>query len=182
MLTPLAEATARLEEALHSMHGSRAFLDRAAKLVGRLCASPDLFPATLFVPLSAEEPTVYPLRRAEDESLLMVVYVWPRGVRGAPHEHGTWSILGGVYGHGQHRQYSLGTPDLTIDHEESLRPGVTCALSAEGIHSIGNLGEDPFVCFGVYGRDLAELERRQFDLKTGAVEWLLPTPRLVTLW
>ncbi len=118
----------------------------------------------------------YALHRSE--GLFVSAVVWGPGEQIGPHDHRTWGMIG-VLGNGieetRYRRVDDGSRDgyarLVRDRVATVLPGEVSLLTPEidEIHGMDNSSDRPTVEIHVYGKDLVGLERRRFDLETGAV-------------
>ena len=154
-------------------------LDQGSTLLERLIGNPDCIPPEYKVPSGGgKHPNrgSYLLHRSPE--LLVTTVVWGPGDHVGPHDHHTWGMIG-VLENELHevrfRRLDDGSrPDfsrLEKDRQAVSKQGEVSLLipDVDEIHQIDNPDYRPTVEIHVYGRDLATINRCQFDLETGAV-------------
>lgn len=118
----------------------------------------------------------YVLHRGKD--LFITSAVWGPGDGVPPHDHRTWGMIG-VMENGiqetRFRRLDDGKRDGYAKLEKSgvklVKPGEVSVLvpDEDEIHEMNNFSDRATVEVHVYGRDLAGLERHNYDLATGKV-------------
>ena len=112
--------------------------------------------------------TIY--HAAPDDSLIVETVAWLPGRHVAPHNHKTWGVVVGLDGAERNVGWrrrddgaTAGHADLVVDRETIVRRGDCIALMPEDIHSVHNDGRETSLSLHVYGRNLATVNRQQFD-------------------
>ena len=96
------------------------------------------------------------LYREYDFPLTLQMVAWLPGHRSTIHNHGTWGLVALVGGQERNRLWQR-QPDAAHPHriepvhELILNPGDVVALTANAIHSVEPLGDEPTISFNLYG-------------------------------
>lgn len=105
------------------------------------------------------------------------------GSASAPHDHGTWSVLGCFLGSEEswhHRRTNSGLADFGTG---VLRAGEAHALPADAVHSVMNRWDTPNGVVHVYAGNFLALDRTIWDPVSlaahpaGMTEMVAPSPR-----
>ena len=169
-----------ITEELKAEADDEKILDRGSALLERLIRNPQCIPPDYRVPSGTgrnHNHGSYLLHRSPD-GLLITVQVWGPGDHVGPHDHHTWGMIGvmdNVLQETRFRRLDDGSrPEyahLEKDRMFYSRPGEVSLLipGKDEIHQLDNPEDRPTVEIHVYGMDLAQIDRCQFDLETGGV-------------
>ncbi|MGB3310257.1 MAG: cupin [Nodosilinea sp.] len=96
------------------------------------------------------------LYREHEFPLAVQMVSWQPGQTSPIHNHGTWGIVALVSGQERNRLWRRAPQPDHPDHLEPiddiiLNPGDVVALTADAIHSVEALGDEPAVSFNLYG-------------------------------
>jgi predicted metal-dependent enzyme (double-stranded beta helix superfamily) len=110
------------------------------------------------------------LYREHEFPLTVQMVGWLPGRTSTIHNHGSWGIVALVGGQERNRLWRRDPqpdqPDrLELVDEVILNPGDVVALTANAIHSVEALGNEPTVSFNLYGVTNFN-DRYEFDLET----------------
>lgn len=119
----------------------------------------------------AEQGMGISIYHAEPDNTLMVSTVaWLPGRAVAPHNHKTWGVVVGLDGEERNTGWRRrddgsrpGHADLVMDRETVVRRGDCIGLLPEDIHGVSNDGAETSISLHIYGRNLASVNRQQFD-------------------
>jgi predicted metal-dependent enzyme (double-stranded beta helix superfamily) len=100
--------------------------------------------------------SVHFLYREFDFPLTIQMVAWLPGHRSSIHNHGTWGIVALVGGQERNRLWQrrpnpTHTHHIEPVHDLILNPGDVIALTANAIHSVEPLGDEPTISFNLYG-------------------------------
>ena len=108
-----------------------------------------------------------------DEDLMIAVFCWGIDGYSPIHNHLTWGVVGLIIGKEQSTHYvrcdensRQGCAVLKEDQKNIMTPGNTLIMPEDCIHQVHNLHHDVSVSLHVYGKNLSQLKRSQFDLTT----------------
>src|SRR5712692_7477552 len=111
--------------------------------------------------------------------LLVTSVVWGPGSHIGPHDHRTWGMIG-VLGNGiQETRFqrvddrrSIEWAKLVKDRTYLMRTGEVSLLvpDVDEIHQLDNFSDRPTVEIHVYGGELGEIERCQYNAETGEIK------------
>jgi predicted metal-dependent enzyme (double-stranded beta helix superfamily) len=111
--------------------------------------------------------------------LLVTSVVWGPGSHIGPHDHCTWGMIG-VYRNGIQETRFDRVDDRRSDDWARLekrraylmRTGEVSLLvpDVDEIHQLDNFSDRPTVEIHVYGGELGEIERRQYNAETGEIK------------
>jgi predicted metal-dependent enzyme (double-stranded beta helix superfamily) len=110
------------------------------------------------------------LHEGSDNSLLVEAIAWlpDRGVM--PHNHQTWGVVVGLDGDEKNVNWERrddgsrpGYADLAVRNEIVVRRGDVLGFLPDDIHSVRNEGEKPSLSLHIYGRNLAHIDRSEFE-------------------
>jgi len=100
--------------------------------------------------------------------------VWPAGVGGPPHDHGTWGVVSVVEGTVEVSQYELvGGASLRELATVEAGPGAVAHVLPphEDWHRVRNVSsQHPALTLHTYGKDI--VKNRVFDEATGKLGWI----------
>ncbi|MGB3202649.1 MAG: cupin [Nodosilinea sp.] len=159
-----------LEDILDIFHDDRSRLEAIAPLVRKLLVSS----YWLQMEYSAPDPktgwSVNFLYREHEFPLTVQMVSWLPGQMSPIHNHGTWGIVALVGGQERNRLWRRAPQPNHPDQIEPvddiiLNPGDVVALTADAIHSVEALGDEPTVSFNLYGRTRFD-QRYEFDPAT----------------
>lgn len=118
------------------------------------------------------------LYRDPDHGFVVIAMVWPPGVRGEPHDHGTWGVVAVLEGAVRIENFSReddGSDPRRADLLEVCSldgaPGDTGYVLPphEDIHAVSNaLADRTSISIHTYGRDIRDCNL--FDRETGEVK------------
>ncbi len=156
-----------LEDILETFHDDVSRLEAITPLVRKLLVS------SYWLQLEYKKPDpttgwgVNFLYREHEFPLTVQMVTWLPGHRSTIHNHGTWGIVALVGGQERNRLWrhapQPGYPDrLEPIDDIVLNPGDVVALTANAIHSVEPMGDEPTVSFNLYG--VTNFNRRyEFD-------------------
>jgi predicted metal-dependent enzyme (double-stranded beta helix superfamily) len=113
---------------------------------------------------------VYLLHEESDHTLAVLVAAWLPGRGIPPHDHGTWSVVGGIRGV-EHNTFWRRVDDgkvadhaeIVVDREVDIRPGSLISNFERDIHSVKNESSEVTVSLHVYGKHINHTDRYGFD-------------------
>jgi predicted metal-dependent enzyme (double-stranded beta helix superfamily) len=159
-----------LEDILDTFHDDASRLEAITPLVRKLLVSS----YWLQMEYSAPNPTtgwsVNFLYREHEYPITVQMVSWLPGHKSTIHNHGTWGIVALIGGQERNRLWQRAPQPNQPDRLEQideliLNPGDIVALTANAIHSVEPLGDEPTVSFNLYGvTDFSD--RYEFDAKT----------------
>ena len=110
------------------------------------------------------------LHEEPDHSLLVEAIAWLPGRGVKPHNHRTWGVVVGLDGRETNVNWRRrddgsrpGYADLVAHHEVAVGPGDVVAFLPDDIHSVRNDDAAPTLSLHIYGKNLAQIERSEFD-------------------
>jgi len=105
-----------------------------------------------------------------DNTILIETVSWLPGRGVAPHDHQTWGVVIGLEGAECNTMWARaddgnqpGYAELTKANETVMRNGDVCRLLPNEIHSVRNDGDELSMSLHIYGRNLAHINRSEFD-------------------
>lgn len=114
------------------------------------------------------------LHAEPDDSLFVVTVSWLPGRGAPPHDHGTWGVIVAVDGPEHNTFWERsddrsvpGRAELRRGTERLLQPGEVLAMPTGLIHSVRNDTERTTLSFHVYGCNLNQAVRSQYDPERG---------------
>ena len=118
---------------------------------------------------------LYPLYRASDGHLSILVAVFKAGVSTTAHNHGAWAVVGVYRGRERETWYrrlddgsAPGRARLQVA-DTFVNPRGTVTVVPDGtIHSVEALDGTDAISIHVYGTDILTQNRSTFDLRTGS--------------
>ncbi len=167
--------TSKLEELSHLP--TELALQRAAPLLAHLVRDPAFLDAHVF-PLLKEARRVedwYVAHRydGQDDSYSLQVFVWPPGTRTQIHDHTSWGAYCCAMGSVLEERYERLDDGSQLNHARlkkvwqlswSREDGASTVLPYdEGIHRVGNLGNETAISVHLYGPRIGELDGRDYD-------------------
>lgn len=119
------------------------------------------------------------LYRDPHMGFVVIAMVWPQGICGLPHDHGTWGVVVVAEGDVEITDYRLDRLEPSSDRvrlRERSRVIGQCGATAfvlppdDEVHRVRNVTPTgPAVSIHTYGKDITNC--RTFDLRTGRVTW-----------
>ena len=116
------------------------------------------------------------LHEEPDDGFLLETVCWQPGRGVAPHDHQTWGVIVGLDGEEVNVDWrrvddgaSPGRATLETAAETRVTRGTVKTLSPDEIHSIRNESDGPSLSLHLYGRNLATVDRSEFDPVNGIV-------------
>jgi len=105
-----------------------------------------------------------------DNTILIETVSWMPGRGVAPHNHKTWGVVIGLEGEERNVMWRRdddgakpGFAKLSKADETVMRRGDVCCLTPSDIHSVRNDGDELSMSLHIYGRNLAHVDRSEFD-------------------
>jgi len=105
-----------------------------------------------------------------DNTVLVETVCWLPGRGVAPHDHQTWGVVVGIEGEEcnvmwrrEDDRSKPGYAKLVQDSEVVMTNGDVCRLLPDEIHSVRNSSDELSMSLHIYGRNLAHVERSEFD-------------------
>jgi predicted metal-dependent enzyme (double-stranded beta helix superfamily) len=96
------------------------------------------------------------------DTLTVLKFVWGPGMTLGPHDHRMWAAIG-IYTGGEDNSFFRRDGDSIVDAGgRSLRPGETCLLGRDVVHSVHNPSTDHAGAIHVYGGDFFAAERSEW--------------------
>ncbi|WP_197064853.1 cupin [Leptolyngbya sp. KIOST-1] len=159
-----------LEDILEIFHDDVSRLEAIAPLVRKLLVSSYWLQLEYSVPDPSVGWSVNYLFREHEFPLTVQMVSWLPGQTSSIHNHGSWGIVALVAGQERNRLWRRAPqpdqPDrIELVDEVILNPGDVVALTADAIHSIEALGQEPTVSFNLYGVTRFD-QRYEFDPAT----------------
>ncbi|MBE9139325.1 cupin [Nodosilinea sp. LEGE 07088] len=159
-----------LEDILDTFHDDTSRLEVITPLVRKLLVSSYWLQMEYSAPNPATGWSVNFLYREHEYPITVQMVSWLPGHHSTIHNHGTWGIVALVGGQERNRLWKRAPQPQQPDRLEQideliLNPGDIVALTANAIHSVEPLGDEPTVSFNLYGvTDFSD--RYEFDPKT----------------
>ncbi len=150
-------------------------LRRGKPLLAKLLSSPDAVPPDAFAP-RRDRFAMNLIYAPADKAFSVNGAVWLPGQTTPIHDHLTWAMVGLQKGEERESIFRR-TDDGSNPHMASLtkvservnEAGHITTLGATGIHRIDNVSSLPSRSIHIYGVDIGNLERHQYDPVTGEV-------------
>jgi predicted metal-dependent enzyme (double-stranded beta helix superfamily) len=144
-----------MEDILETFHDDISRIEAITPLVRKLLVSSYWLQMEYQNPSPETGWSVHFLYREHDFPLTLQMVAWLPGHRSTIHNHGTWGIIALVGGQERNRLWQRqphpNYPDhIEPTHELILHPGDVVALTANAIHSVEPLGEEPTISFNLY--------------------------------
>jgi predicted metal-dependent enzyme (double-stranded beta helix superfamily) len=172
----LQDFIADLERITTEVKAPEQIVSRAGPLVARFVSDPDCLESR-FKERGATTYGRYMLHRAPRFNITSVV--WGPGDKAKAHNHDTWGLVGVVENELQETRFRRrddaskeGYADLEITGVNRNSAGMVSALlpPEDDIHEMLNVTQHNTVEVHVYGKDLANMPRLQFDVAQKAVK------------
>src|SRR3954447_18468626 len=125
-------------------------------------------PAAVATALEHEHAGIAPLHRADDLTILNVV--WGPGMQLPPHDHRMWASIGIYAGGEDNAFYRRDGTTLVESGGKELRERDVLLLGDDAIHSVTNPLRSNTGAIHVYGGDFIRLPRSQWDPVTRVEE------------
>ncbi len=93
--------------------------------------------------------------------LTVQLVTWLPGAKSTIHNHGGWGLVALLEGEERHLFWCKENDRLVFRGEKVLKPGEIICFSANAIHQIEALGEQPTISFNLYGKSK---DRFEYDL------------------
>ena len=113
---------------------------------------------------------IHMLHEEADHRLAVLVAAWLPGRGIPPHDHGTWSVVGGVRGVEQNtfwKRVDDGTntalAEIVADRTVNIGPGDVITNFERDIHSVKNASDVATVSIHVYGKHINHTDRYGYD-------------------
>lgn len=123
-------------------------------------------PASVAESLPPERAEITPLHRSPRLTVLKVV--WTPGMTFQPHNHAMWASIGIYTGGEDNEFFRRGGPGLVPSGGRSLHVGDTVLLGSDVIHAVTNPTRQHAGAIHIYGGDLFEAVRSEWDAETFA--------------
>lgn len=158
-----------LEDILDIFHDDISRLEAVTPLVRKLLVSSYWLQMEYNTPDPRTGWSVNFLYREHEFPITVQMVAWLPGHQSAIHNHGAWGIVALVGGQERNRLWRRAPepnyPDqLELVDEIILNPGDVVALTANAIHSVEPLGDEPTVSLNLYGATNFS-DRYEFDVK-----------------
>jgi predicted metal-dependent enzyme (double-stranded beta helix superfamily) len=145
-----------LEDLLKVTHDDVARLEAITPLVRTLLISSFWLQMEYDPPNPKTGWSVRFLYQEHEFPITIQMVAWAPGQRSPIHNHGTWGIVALLDGQERNRlwqrQPDADHPDrLAPSQDLILNPGDIVALTADAIHSVEPLGDEPTISFNLYG-------------------------------
>ncbi len=171
---PLDHFISDLEFVVAAAQSEDELLEGVASLAERFAATPDwLAPAHY----QCDEALGYGevlLYQAPGGGLNVWTGAWSPGGSVPPHDHRTWAVVAGMVGKERNvlwqRLDDGAQPDraeLEAGEAQVIGPGDVLAMPSDAIHSVSNEGDEVSLSLHVYGADLTDRNRHQYDPEAG---------------
>jgi predicted metal-dependent enzyme (double-stranded beta helix superfamily) len=141
----------------------------------------DWLPDRLQVRGAQQGWVLYPLYRAPDGRVSVLVAVFAPGVPSPVHDHGTWVVVGTYRGRERETRYRRledssvrGRVGLGVERTFINPAGVVSVVPGDAIHSVEALDGRDAVSIHVYGADIVTQERSTYDLLDGTASVYRP--------
>ena len=168
--TPLETMVAGIETLLAGTDDMSAIVAGVVRLARPLAEDTSWIGRDLYATDDDQGFGVTALYVAADDGLLVETVCWAPGRGVAPHDHKTWGVVVGLDGEEINvdwRRLDDGTRDghaeLETARELAIRRGVAATFLPDDIHSVRNDGAEPSLSLHIYGRNLANINRSEFD-------------------
>jgi predicted metal-dependent enzyme (double-stranded beta helix superfamily) len=108
-------------------------------------------------------PNEITLYRSPDQSLIIFLYIWEPYTLDAVHDHGSWGIIGNLFGKVREVKYrrlddgyTEGFAELEETSSLTMNPGQTTHVLAmdEGIHRMENVTDNVSITLNIYGKSI----------------------------
>ncbi|MGI9423518.1 MAG: hypothetical protein ACR2PA_10020 [Hyphomicrobiaceae bacterium] len=166
----VATLVSEIKTVLASTHNARDITDRVAALAQPLATDRDWIEPRCHATDESQGIGITILHAEPDNTLLIETVCWQAGRGVAPHDHQTWGVVVGLEGEETNvtwRRLDDGSQDghasLEPSDEIVVRSGDIVQLLPTDIHSVRNDGKTNSMSLHIYGRDLATVDRSEFD-------------------
>ena len=168
-----------MQELVSARHDRKRMFEKGAAYLERFVRNPRSVPEQFRRPCGrGAKPNhgSYVLHRGND--LFITSAVWGSGDGVPPHDHRTWGLIGVMENAIQETRFRRVDDRRREDFAKLekagmklVKPGEVSVLvpDEDEIHEMNNFSDRVTVEVHVYGRDLAGLERHNYDLATGKV-------------
>jgi len=95
----------------------------------------------------------YLLHEEPDHTLAVFVYTSAPGEESPPHEHASWTVIGGLEGWQTHHRWKRAGAELVREGSERVDSVTIVALGSGAIHSVQNDSGARSVTLHVYGKN-----------------------------
>ncbi len=169
-----------MQELLATGPSQAGIFNKGSAHLERLLRSPEA------IPEQYRRPAVNGRRRGggsyvlhRSPGLLITSVIWGPGSFVGPHDHHTWGMIGVLNNGIQETRYervddhrSADWAKLVRNRTYAMRSGQISLLVPEtdDIHQLDNFSDRPTVEIHVYGGELGEIERCQYNVETGEVK------------
>jgi predicted metal-dependent enzyme (double-stranded beta helix superfamily) len=155
-------------------------LDKGSVFLEQLLQNPEAIPEQFRRPATngrRKGGGSYALHRSP--GLLVTSVIWGPGSHIGPHDHHTWGMIGVLDNGIQETRFQrvddhafAERAKLVKDRTYAMRRGEISLLvpEADEIHQLDNFSDRPTVEIHVYGAELGDLERCQYNLETGEIK------------
>jgi predicted metal-dependent enzyme (double-stranded beta helix superfamily) len=99
----------------------------------------------------------------QSPTLTVQCIVWPNGVITPPHEHRMWAVIGICQGQEDNTLWRRTSDGVETTGGRELKPGDVIALGPRAIHAVANPCRYPTVGIHVYGGDILNTPRSEWD-------------------
>ncbi len=121
-------------------------------------------PSALAAALPPARAEITPLHRSSELTVLKVV--WTPGMTFRPHNHAMWAAIGIYTGGEDNEFFRRGGEGLVPSGGKSLQVGDTVLLGGDVIHAVTNPTNEHAGAIHIYGGDLFEAVRSEWDPDT----------------
>jgi predicted metal-dependent enzyme (double-stranded beta helix superfamily) len=104
-----------------------------------------------------------PVTWVQSPELTVQAIVWPQGLVTPPHEHRMWAVVGVLSGREDHELWRTTPGGLERAGGRGVEAGDVILLGADCVHAVCNPCSYPTVGVHVYGGDLENTPRREWD-------------------
>ena len=175
----LEQFASDMQELVNGERDQKRMFEKGATYLERLVRNPSAIPEQYRKPCGrGAKPNhgSYALHRGKD--LFITAAVWGPGDGVTAHDHRTWGLIGMMENSIQETRYRRlddgkreGMAKLEQTGVKLIKPGEVSVLvpDEDEIHAMNNFSDKVTVEVHVYGRDLAGLERHNYDLEAGKV-------------
>lgn len=176
---PIAGFISDLRRIAAQESNDRAVVERVRPLVQQLVDDPSWLTADMQQCDAEQGFGIHLLHEEPDHRLAVLVAAWLPGRGIPPHDHGTWSVVGGIRGVERNtfwRRADDGTvperAEIVVDREVDIAPGTVISNYERDIHSVRNDSGEVTVSLHVYGKHINHTDRYGFDPEARTVKRL----------
>ena len=166
----VAALVAGLQKIVDQDDDPRRIVDRVAPLARAMATDVDWIEAAFYEAGEDQGFGITILHAAPGDGLFVETVSWLPGRGVAPHDHQTWGVVVGLDGSEANISWrrlddgsTPGHADVKKDAEVVIERGDVVALLPDDIHSVHNGGDRTSLSLHIYGRNLASVERSEFD-------------------